>query len=217
MHDSSSEIGASNRHVHCAGALARRLHCSERNQIHGPVAKRKTGGDGMAPRLSCPARACAGAGSCGASSKREVRGLPQPGAITGSSLSLTMTAEYGARPTAKNHDHLPPHRIRPAGGPCATDRRRPAPCAGRREGRRLRPAPARGRLSRPVRHRLRPAAFDRQRRGDPRTAVRRLRSLPSRHGAQGAHRQAQAARPVGAQDQGDPRDRQGGGARAHRS
>ena len=34
---------------------------------------------------------------------------------------------------------------------------------------------------------------------------------------QGAHRQAQAARAVGRQDQVDPRDRQGGGAGAHRS
>ena len=48
------------------------------------------------------------------------------------------------------------------------------------------------------------------RRHDSRPAVRRLRSVPSRHGAPRAHRQAQAARPVGAEDQIDPRDRQSG-------
>ena len=78
-------------------------------------------------------------------------------------------------------------------------------------------APARGGLCRALRHRLRPAAFDRQRRGDPRPAVRRLRSVSSRRGAQRAHRQAQAARPLGAEDQVDPRNRQGRRQRQDRS
>ena len=89
--------------------------------------------------------------------------------------------------------------------------------AGRREGRRLRPAPARGGLCRPVRHRVRPAALDRERRRDPRPAVRGLRSVSSRHGAPRARRQAQAARPVRAENQIDPRDRQGRRQGPHRS
>ena len=101
-------------------------------------------------------------------------------------------------------------------GARAADLAGPALQAGRREGRRLRAAPPRGGLCRAVRHRLRPAAFDRERRGDPRPAVRRLRSVPSRHGAARAHRQAQAARPVRAEDQVDQGNRQGDRQGPHR-
>ena len=76
-----------------------------------------------------------------------------------------------------------------------------------RKGRHARPSPPRGRLCRALRHRLRPAAFDRERGRDPRPAVRGVRSVPSRHGAAGARRQARAARPVAAQDQVDQGDR----------
>ena len=63
------------------------------------------------------------------------------------------------------HDPLPPHRRRSARPAlAAADPRRSAADAGRRQGRRLRPAPARGGISRPVRHRVRPAAVDRERR-----------------------------------------------------
>ena len=86
--------------------------------------------------------------------------------------------------------------------------RRSAAQAGRGQGRRLQPAPPRSWLCRPVRHRLRPAALDRGSRGNPHPAVRRLRSVSSRHGAAGARRQAQAARPLGGQDQIDQGDRQ---------
>ena len=99
----------------------------------------------------------------------------------------------------------------------AAGRADPRLAAGRGQGRRLRAAPARGRLCRPVRHRLRPAALDRERRRDLRPAVRGLRSVPSRRGAPRAHRQARAARPVGAQDQDDQGDRQGGRQGPHRS
>ena len=96
------------------------------------------------------------------------RGLDRP-------PSRTMTIE--------NNDPLPSHRGRSAGRPGQADRRRSAAQAGRRQGRRLQPAPPRGRLCRPVRHRLRPAALDRERRRDPQPAVRRIRSVSSRHGA----------------------------------
>ena len=56
-----------------------------------------------------------------------------------------------------------------------------------------------------------------QRRGDPRPAVRGVRSLPPRRRAAGARRQAHAARPVQRQDQVDQGNRQGGCRGPHRS
>ena len=98
----------------------------------------------MAPRLSCPAPACAGAGSGGASSKHELRDLSQTLSNTGSSAFADDDGRIccGARQT--QHDPLPPHRRRFAGRARAVDpaptrvwrrwRKKPAPspCAGAR-------------------------------------------------------------------------------------
>ena len=72
----------------------------------------------------------------------------------------------------------------------------PAVAAGFRQDRDAGDSPPRGGLCRAVLHRLRPAAFDRQRGGDPGAAVRGVRSVPPRYRAAGARRQARAARPV---------------------